>query len=109
MTGHRPVRARYKEKGFLTEDDVRAFLAEHGASDYLFPFRIEPEGSPVPGPDIVIGPVPWELPGGGAYLGFWFSFGAPHEDSQLAWKPVWRRMEGPVTLDELRDLAKGQK
>lgn len=92
----------------MTEDDVRAFLAEHGASDVLFPFRIEPQdGQQVPDPELSF-PMPWPPDGlpDGRYLCFWFSFGAPHEDPQRAWKPVWRRAAGPVTLDELREMAK---
>ena len=94
----------------LTEADVQAFLEEHDLDGSRFPWRIEPQsGQQAPDPGLSF-PMPWPPEGlpDGRYLCFWFSFGRPSEDPQLNWKPAWRKVTGPMTLDELKQEAKKQ-
>lgn len=88
-------------EGNLTEGDVQAFLTERGGPGTAagVPMRYQMEdGQDHPGDKVFRVPVP--LPDG-CYLVLSFTMGYDSEDPVEAWKPFWKKLEGPVTLGEL--------
>jgi hypothetical protein len=91
----------------LSDGEVTAFLTEHcgAAGASMFPMRIAPEdGQPHPGKDKVFR-TPVQVYGHAAgaeqYVVISWSFGQPSDDEMLNWRPVWRKLEGPMTRAEL--------
>lgn len=88
----------------LTEDQVLAALAAHGVTAPPFPLRMEPaDGQPHPGGRVFWFPV---ILADGRYLGIAWSFGQPSDDAMESWKPVWHAVHGPMTREELEEIAR---
>jgi hypothetical protein len=88
----------------MTDEEVLAFLAAHGVSGFPFPVRAEPsDGQDHPGDRVFWYPV---LLDDGRYLAIAWQFGQPDPDEAANWKVRWHAVHGPVTREELEELAR---
>lgn len=92
------------ENGFLDDGEMLALVVAAGGEALLpsFPMRMQPDGDH-PGDKVF--PLAMPLPGGG-YLAVLFSFGQPSADEFDEWRPRWRAVKGPMSLDELKALGR---
>lgn len=92
------------ETAFLSDQEMLARVIACGGETIVsvFPMRMQPDGEH-PGDKVY--PLAVELPSG-QFLAVLFSFGYPSEDALEDWKPRWRDVRGPMTIEDLQLLGK---
>lgn len=88
----------------MTLDEVLAVLKENELPPSALPFvRAEPEdGQEHPGD--LLGYFPLQLPDG-RFLAVAWMFGQPSDDEVENWKLRWYAVHGPLSFDELKEIA----
>lgn len=92
------------ETAFLSDQEMLARVIACGGETIVsvFPMRMQPDGEH-PGDKVY--PLAVELPSG-QFLAVLFSFGYPSDDALEDWKPRWRDVRGPMTIEDLQLLGK---
>lgn len=85
----------------MTDEEVLSALAVYGGGQNMV-MRLQPQGEH---PGTRRFPMPVEL-ADGSYMAVIFSFGQASDDAMEDWKPAWHAVEGPMTLEQLKELGR---